>query len=78
MVGRRPIPRDTRLAQWLRLTGRTYTGFAAEAGTTVQNISRICKGDEPGKDLAKLIVAATKNAVTFEDLYAAPSSESAA
>ena len=78
MVGRPAIHNHTRLAQWLRLVGRTRSSFAREIGEDPKYISRICQGAAPGPEIARKIVAATKNAVTFEDLYAAPSSESAA
>jgi len=79
VVGRPAIHNHTRLAQWLRLAGRTRSSFAREIGEDPKYISRLCSGNQqPGPVIARKIVAATKNAVTFEDLYAAPSSESAA
>lgn len=76
MVGRPPIHNETRLARWLKLTGRTRTSFAAELGVPMPTIAHTVGGRHPRPDLGRKIAAATSGAVTFEDLY--PAKESAA
>lgn len=71
MVGRPATNNQTRLAQWLRLTGRTRTSFAREIGEEPKWIARICQGKrQPSPEIARKIVAATNGEVTLEDIYA--------
>lgn len=69
---------ETRLAAWLRLKQKRRSQFASELGTSAANVTRWCKGRPPAPRFARMIVAATNGAVSFEDLYAERRQDSAA
>lgn len=76
-MGRPAIYTSSRLSQWLQQKGKSRAQFAEELGCSAWRVSAICKGESPGPDLARKIVALTAGAVTFDDLFAQSAGDAA-
>lgn len=56
-----------KLAAYLKQAGKTRSAFAAELGTSRQNVARWCDGVTPRREDMLLILGATGGQVTAHD-----------
>lgn len=58
-----------KLKEWLKTHGKTQESFADDIGVSRMTMNRAVNNIPPGYKTAKLIVEATQEIVTFNDIY---------